>query len=108
MTAMSPSSTIGSRTARRDTRLAGVRSPLLASDAPHHGLARFARRYCLTLAMSTDPRFARPTPFARLMYAHAVTVCGDACLTVSLAGSLFFQSPTHAARGHVFLYLLLT
>jgi MFS family permease len=58
--------------------------------------------------MSTDPRFAEPTPFARLVYAHAVSVCGDACLTVSLAGSLFFQSPTTAARGKVLLYLLIT
>ena len=58
--------------------------------------------------MSTDPRFAEPTPFARLVYAHAVSVAGDACLTVSLAGSLFFQSPTSAARGKVLLYLLLT
>ncbi len=58
--------------------------------------------------MSTDPRFAAPTPFGRLLYAHAVSVAGDACLTVSLAGSLFFQSPTTAARGKVLLYLLLT
>jgi Major Facilitator Superfamily len=58
--------------------------------------------------MSTDPRFAEPTPFARLVYAQAVSVCGDACLTVSLAGSLFFQSPTSAARGKVLLYLLIT
>jgi Major Facilitator Superfamily len=58
--------------------------------------------------VSTDPRFSEPTPFARLVYAHAVSVCGDACLTVSLAGSLFFQSPTSAARGKVLLYLLLT
>jgi Na+/melibiose symporter-like transporter len=58
--------------------------------------------------MSTDPRFAEPTPFARLVYAHAVSVAGDACLTVSLAGSLFFQSPTTAARGKVLLYLLIT
>lgn len=58
--------------------------------------------------MSTDPRFAEPTPFARLVYAHAVSVAGDACLTVSLAGSLFFQSPTSAAREKVLLYLLLT
>jgi MFS family permease len=58
--------------------------------------------------MSTDPRFAEPTPFARLLYAHAVGVCGDACITISLAGSLFFQSPTHAARDKVLLYLLLT
>jgi MFS family permease len=35
-------------------------------------------------------------------------VCGDACLTVSLAGSIFFQSPTSAARGKIFLFLLLT
>ncbi len=58
--------------------------------------------------MSTDPRFAEPTPFARLVYAHAVSVAGDACLTVSLAGSLFFQSPTNSAREKVLLYLLLT
>ncbi len=58
--------------------------------------------------MSTDPRFAEPTPFARLVYAHASSVAGDACLTVSLAGSLFFQSPTSAARGKVLLYLVLT
>ncbi|MFI5048102.1 MAG: MFS transporter, partial [Acidimicrobiia bacterium] len=58
--------------------------------------------------MSTDPRFAEPTPFARLVYAHAVSMAGDACLTVSLAGSLFFQSPTSAAREKVLLYLLLT
>lgn len=57
---------------------------------------------------STDPRFAEPTPFARLVYAHAVSVCGDACLTVSMAGSLFFQSPTSAAREKVLLYLLVT
>src|SRR5262249_35600279 len=65
-------------------------------------------RALVTEAMSTDPRFAEPTPFARLPYAHAVGVCGDACITVSLAGSLFFQSPAHAARGKVLLYLLLT
>ena len=58
--------------------------------------------------MSTDPRFAEPTPFARLVYAHAISVAGDACLTVSIAGSLFFQSPTGAARWKVLLYLLLT
>jgi MFS family permease len=58
--------------------------------------------------MSTDPRFAEPTPFARLVYAHAVSVAGDACLTVSLAGSLFFQNPAGAAREKVVLYLVLT
>jgi MFS family permease len=58
--------------------------------------------------MSTDPRFAGPTPFARLAMAHAASMCGDACLTVSLAGSLFFTAPTDAARGSILLYLALT
>jgi hypothetical protein len=58
--------------------------------------------------MSTDPRFAAPTPFARLMYTHAVAVCGDAFMTASLAGSVFFSTPTSAARGKVLLYLLIT
>jgi hypothetical protein len=58
--------------------------------------------------MSSESPFAKPTPFARLVHAHAVIVCGDAAVTVSLAGSLFFQSPTAAARGKVLLYLLLT
>ena len=58
--------------------------------------------------MSIDPRFAEPTPFQRLLYTHAVSVAGDACLTVSLAGSLFFQNPAGAAREKVLLYLALT
>ena len=59
--------------------------------------------------MSTDPRFAEPTPFATAACTPTRSAsCGDACLTVSLAGSLFFQSPTGAARGKVLLYLLIT
>jgi Major Facilitator Superfamily len=58
--------------------------------------------------MSTDPRFAEPTPFARLVYAQAVSSCGDACILVSMAGSIFFSSPTSAARGKVLLFLLIT
>jgi len=58
--------------------------------------------------MSTDPRFAEPTPFARLVYAQAAGACGDAAILVSMAGSIFFSSPTSAARGKVFLFLLIT
>jgi hypothetical protein len=56
------------------------------------------------------PRFESTTftPFARLALAHAVAVCGDVFLTVSLAGSLFFDQPTSAARPKVLLYLLVT
>ena len=57
---------------------------------------------------SIDPRFAEPTPFARLVYAQAAGACGDACILVSMAGSIFFSSPTSAARGKVLLFLLIT
>jgi len=58
--------------------------------------------------MSTDPRFAEPTSFARLVYAQAAGACGDAAILVSMAGSIFFSSPTSAARGKVLLFLLIT
>jgi hypothetical protein len=48
------------------------------------------------------------TPFARLALAHAISVCGDVFVTVSLADSIFFSATTSAARGKVLLYLLLT
>jgi predicted MFS family arabinose efflux permease len=49
-----------------------------------------------------------PTPFGRLARTHLVTMCADACVAVSLAGSLFFQKPSSGARGSILLYLLLT
>jgi MFS family permease len=55
-----------------------------------------------------DPRFAEPTPFARLAITHAASICGDVCLTVSLAGSLFFSVSPGESREKVLLYLLLT
>jgi hypothetical protein len=58
--------------------------------------------------MSEDPRFLAPSPFSRLMAAHAASVCADACVAASLAGSLFFAQPTSAARGDILLFLLLT
>jgi MFS family permease len=58
--------------------------------------------------MSTDPRFLPLTPFGRLMRTHAVTMCADACVAVSLAGSIFFAKPSSGARGSVLLYLVVT
>jgi len=55
-----------------------------------------------------DSRFAEPTPFARLAITHAASICGDVCLTVSLAGSLFFSVSPGESREKVLLYLLLT
>jgi hypothetical protein len=57
---------------------------------------------------TTDPRFLAPSPFSRLVTTHAVSMCGDACIAASLAGSLFFSTPTSSSREKVLLYLLIT
>src|SRR5262245_10117386 len=57
---------------------------------------------------TTDPRFLAPSPFSRLVSAHAVSMCGDAAIAASLAGSLFFSTPTSSSREKVLLYLLIT
>src|SRR3954470_22186620 len=58
----------------------------------------------------TRPRLESTTftPFARLAVAQAIGIAGDVCLTVSLAGTLFFDVGVGAARPKVLLYLLLT
>jgi MFS family permease len=48
------------------------------------------------------------TPFARLALAHATGVAGDVFLTVSLAGTLFFDVAVGSARPKVLLYLAIT
>lgn len=58
--------------------------------------------------MATDPRFLPPSPFSRLVTAHAVSMCGDAAIAASLAGSLFFSSPASSSREKILLYLLVT
>ena len=58
--------------------------------------------------MPEDPRFLSPSPFSRLVATHAASVCADACVAASLAGSLFFAQPTSAARGDILLFLLIT
>jgi MFS-type transporter involved in bile tolerance (Atg22 family) len=47
-------------------------------------------------------------PFSRLALTHALSVAGDALVTLALAGSLFFNISLHAARGRVALSLLFT
>ncbi|MBM3675321.1 MAG: MFS transporter [Actinobacteria bacterium] len=58
--------------------------------------------------VSRDPRTYTLNPFGRLAAAHACSVVGDACLTVSLAGSIFFTQQVGESRTQVLLYLLLT
>jgi hypothetical protein len=48
------------------------------------------------------------SPFSRLAMTHALSMAGDALVTLALAGSLFFDISPHAARGRVALSLVLT
>ena len=48
------------------------------------------------------------TPFGRLAVTHILMISGDTLVTIALAGTLFFSISTHAAKGQVALYLLLT
>jgi MFS family permease len=48
------------------------------------------------------------SPFSRLMITHVLSLGGDALVTLALAGSIFFSTNLHAARGRVTLTLLIT
>jgi len=48
------------------------------------------------------------SPFVRLARSHVLSVAGDACVTVALAGSLFFDISPSEAKGKVALSLILT
>ena len=61
-----------------------------------------------TAMVTRDPRTYELNPFGRLAVAHAASSVGDACLTVSLAGSIFFTQSVGESRTQVLLYLLLT
>jgi hypothetical protein len=54
------------------------------------------------------PAELQASPFSRLAVAHALSVAGDALVTMALAGSLFFSISPSAARGRVALSLVLT
>ncbi len=65
-------------------------------------------RSAQTPAGPANSRFAEPTPFARLALTHAASICGDVCVAVSLAGSLFFSVSPGQSRPKVLLYLIIT
>jgi hypothetical protein len=52
--------------------------------------------------------FDQREPFGRLALVQVLMLAGDTLVTISLAGSLFFSISPHAAKGRVFLYLILT
>jgi MFS family permease len=64
-------------------------------------VARVARR-------AAEAEGAGETGLARMIEMHAASAAGDAAITISLAGTLFFQVPTGEARDKVALFLGLT
>ena len=69
-----------------------------------HGLARAFRR----LRRWNRRGGAGASGLAGLVELHAVQSAADACVTVALAGHLFFEVPTGQAQSRVALYLLVT
>jgi hypothetical protein len=49
-----------------------------------------------------------PSPFVRLARVHVLSIAGDTCVTVALAGSLFFDISPSEAKSKVALSLVLT
>jgi Major Facilitator Superfamily len=84
-----------------------------------HGLGRGARAaarqtgaagratYRLT-RRATRAEGAGETGLSRLIEVHGLHNAGDTVVTISLAGTLFFQVPSGEARGQVALFLLMT
>jgi MFS family permease len=69
-----------------------------------HGIARSLRR----LRRWNRRGGAGASGLAGLVELHAVQAAADACVTVALAGHLFFEVPSGQARSRVALYLLVT
>jgi MFS family permease len=70
--------------------------------------ARVARAAAARVRRAAHADGADRSGLAALLSVHALHSAGDALVTVSLAGSLFFSVPLGEARGRVVLYLLLT
>lgn len=67
-------------------------------------LGRLSRQLRTALAGLFDQR----QPFGRLALVHTIFSAGTTLVTISLAGSLFFDVSPHASKSKVLLYLLLT
>ena len=60
------------------------------------------------IARAMVPRDERQESFLRLALTHGLVSAGDAMVTVSLAGTIFFTTNINAARPKLVLALLLT
>jgi MFS family permease len=72
------------------------------------GTGRFGRYAVRTAQRAAGAEGAERSGLARLIELGAFNAAGDAALTISLAGTLFFKVPADQARGQVSLFLGLT
>ncbi len=71
---------------------------------PGNALAKLYNQVRASLGTLLDQK----QPFGRLALVQVLSIAGDAMVTISLAGSLFFSISPDAAKGKVILYLLVT
>ncbi len=65
-------------------------------------------RLVIQLRHSLGALLDQKQPFGRLALVQVLSIAGDAMVTISLAGSLFFSISPNAAKGKIILYLLVT
>ncbi|MCF6378982.1 MFS transporter [Nocardioides KLBMP 9356] len=93
----------GARAAGRGARAAGRGARVAGRGAGTAG--QFAVTQARRAARAEG---AGDSGLSRLIELHAFNAAGDAAVTISLAGTLFFSVPTGEARGQVALFLALT
>jgi MFS family permease len=79
-----------------------------AMSGGRRATSRLARSAAARVRRAAHADGADRSGLAALISVHSLHSAGDALVTVSLAGSLFFSVPLGEARGRVVLYLLLT
>ena len=75
-----------------------------ATKSAHKG-ARYVTRKVIDASQAKGARESGLTP---LIWNQVLSYGTDAMVTVALASTVFFGASSHAQRGHVLLYLLVT
>ncbi len=79
-----------------------------AAKAAALGTHRFARLVTRKVISASEADGARESGLTALIWNQVLSYGTDAMITVALASTVFFGASTHAQRGNVLLYLLVT
>ena len=81
---------------------------VVLGKAALHGTNRAARAVTNKVITASKARGAAESGLTPLIWNQVLSYGTDAMITVSLAGTVFFGASSHAQRGNVLLYLLIT